>query len=234
MSDSVAGDIFEIFVYLAFLGGVAFVVLGIIGGVTGVGSPVVIIKQGDAGQGYNFITGNWYEDKVYGPGVTCIWPWTKVEEYNVAVQKQTSQNDFPTADGGKITVISSISYGADKNSIAELEMRYKGNYFENYLHPAWISAEREVIVSKDLSYFISHQDDTDEIELLIKEKLESDCRDRGIYLESVYVEVLLPPEGVTNAVNMREELNASGNNSDLVGTYKIATSGNNKIVVANT
>lgn len=220
----------EIVTCFAVLGALIFAILGMFGSLAGWGSPIVIIDQGEAGCGNNHFTGNW-NDRVYAPGWTFISPLTEVHKYPISKQTLAEQGSYPAANGAKIEIKTTITYHLDENKLSYVHVNYKNGYIEPFVRPAWMTATTDAIASQPLSYYIASGRDLDEMEEIVEGKLDDRFAQEGFVLDSVYLQVVSYPEGVNNAVNIQQETQAFGNDTQAVVDYKLATSTGGKVVV---
>lgn len=230
--DSLLELLWEIFSYLGKRAMWLLIIIVIASQFIGCGSPLVYIAQGEAGVGYSVWTGE--ETGIYDSGMSWILPTTMVFKYPTTVQTEMNQENFTTSDGGKITVIQYVSYRLDPRALDKIKPAYGEEYFAKLVRPCWMDDTKQLVASEPLGYFLDPDRDVREVGGELTQEMNADLNDEGITDVIIRIQEISLPEGVNTAINMKQELDASDNDTEFVADYKraeaIGRNGNQVVV----
>jgi regulator of protease activity HflC (stomatin/prohibitin superfamily) len=172
---------------------------------------VVTVPAGFVGVKYYRFAGGTNIEAVYSEGSHLKWPWDKMAQYEVRLQRGSRSFDVLTRDGLMVTAIIATRFRLQPSSVAWLHKHIGPNYMETLIVPAVGSYARLVISrnSTDELYSARRGAIQDEIKRAVAADISTQTQsDRGtptVLLDDVLILGIRFPPAVQAAIDRKME-----------------------------
>jgi regulator of protease activity HflC (stomatin/prohibitin superfamily) len=162
----------------------------------------ITIHSGELGILYRRFFGGTIVDRVYGEGLTIIWPWNILTVYNVRYQTTPHSLEVLTSKGLKITVTLSIRYRPETEVLGVLHQVVGPDYLKKIVIPEVEATLRTVLGRYDAAEIYTTKKGV--VQQVVNESLEQ-VSQRFVKIDNVMITgVELPPK-IKDAIEMKLE-----------------------------
>ena len=153
---------------------------------------VITIHSGELGILYRRLFGGTVVDRVYGEGLTIIWPWNIMTVYNVRYQTTPHQMEVLTRKGLKIQVNLSIRYRPETEVLGVLHQVVGQDFLQKIVIPEVEATLRTVLGRFDAAEIYTTKKGV--VQQVVNESLEQ-VSQRFVKIDNVMITgVELPPK----------------------------------------
>jgi regulator of protease activity HflC (stomatin/prohibitin superfamily) len=103
------------------------------------------IGSGHAGVVWSRLGGGTIMDRTFGEGYQVIWPWDRMEVYDLRLQEHRDTVQVLTSDGLDVTLDVTVRYAPNPNALTVLHQRVGPNYYMTVIWPDIAAAVRHVV-----------------------------------------------------------------------------------------
>lgn len=163
---------------------------------------VISIRPGEAGVIYRFFTGTDME-RIYGEGLNLIWPWNRMNIYNMRYQTTERNLTFLTKDGLPVDMQVAIRYRPDIRTLNSLHVNVGPDYANIIVLP-----EVEAVLRRSIAQYSA-----EEVYMSARGLLETialgslnSVEDRNVIIDDVLVKSIKLPDQVQEAIVNKQAL----------------------------
>ncbi|CTQ60442.1 prohibitin family protein [Roseibium album] len=157
---------------------------------------VITVQSGEAGVLYRWLSGTELS-RIYGEGLHIIWPWNKMNIYNVRLQTKERNYTMLTRDGLPVDLQIAVRYQPDVRLLPLLHVTVGPDYLEKIVFP-----ETEAVLRRSVGQYTPEQVYTSKrgfLETVVIRSLTS-VEDRYVIVDDVLVRNVELPAAVRLAI----------------------------------
>lgn len=157
---------------------------------------VITVHSGEAGVLYRWLSGTELS-RIYGEGLHIIWPWNKMNIYNVRLQTKERNYTMLTRDGLPVDLQIAVRYQPDVRLLPLLHVTVGPDYLEKIVFP-----ETEAVLRRSVGQYTPEQVYTSKrgfLETIVIRSLTS-VEDRYVIVDDVLVRNVELPAAVRLAI----------------------------------
>ncbi len=157
---------------------------------------VITVQSGEAGVLYRWLSGTELS-RIYGEGLHIIWPWNKMNIYNVRLQTKERNYTMLTRDGLPVDLQIAVRYQPDVRLLPLLHVTVGPDYLEKIVFP-----ETEAVLRRSVGQYTPEQVYTSKrgfLETVVVRSLTS-VEDRYVIVDDVLVRNVELPAAVRLAI----------------------------------
>ncbi|WP_269584122.1 prohibitin family protein [Roseibium sp. Sym1] len=166
-----------------------------------------VVGPGEVGVLFRTLTVGTETEFVYPEGINAKWPWNRIYDYEIRVQKQDETVHGLAADGLRITSDISILFHPKAENAGKLHKAIGPQYAERFVRPTAVEAVRNTIGKYDPHEL--YQVDLTQLEKEVMEAIDASEQDLVIFDQIIIRRIQLPKE-LNQAISRKltEEQNA--------------------------